>query len=563
MEFRGFKLHGKKCFEGDEIWLEPVRSINVIVGPNNVGKSTLCDMIAEFIGGRGMSENFWDFCFWVPDPEWKTLTNGRAEIRENWWKHDGGHTLVSTGSSRSSDSKNYYQLVRKDELETKEPITAHVDQGFLKSYFKSQSILRMSSDRNIVPQNINPSSSSVHLMPDGTGITEVLHRLMVVSHESPRNFDAEITEALNDVVREDPRFESVLPRGAGANSTFEIVLKCEGQKGIPLSQCGSGLKTILFVLTLTIGLAQNHDAYPLDSADQQREPLVVLEEVENNLHPEVLKRLLQHILEFQQRTGIRFFLTTHSAIVVDFFAEHDVTSIFRISKKEGKSVIASITSKAEHWDTIRDLGYRPSDMLLANGVIWVEGPSERVYLNRLIALWSEEKYRDGTHYAIVDYGGSCLANFSAEEPSETDEDLLKALSVSRNLYVVCDSDRLIANAKLKDRVARVIGEVENAGGSTGQWVTECKEFENYIPLSVLQAAYQKLDASKLREPGQFEAIWADESKFWKETGIPRPNSKREFAMKLAKHMTLINMQGRHDIDEQMDALIAKIREWNK
>ncbi len=42
--------------------------------------------------------------------------------------------------------------------------------------------------------------------------------------------------------------------------------------------------------------------------------------------------------------------------------------------------------KVEHFldknSILSDIGFKASDILQANGVIWVEGPSDRIYINR-------------------------------------------------------------------------------------------------------------------------------------------------------------------------------------
>ena len=65
-----------------------------------------------------------------------------------------------------------------------------------------------------------------------------------------------------------------------------------------------------------------------------------------------------------------------------------------------------------------DLDVRASDILLANSVIWVEGPSDRLYINRWIELWENGALKEGIHYQCMFYAGRLLAHISAEDPAQ-------------------------------------------------------------------------------------------------------------------------------------------------
>src|ERR1017187_7950097 len=58
---------------------------------------------------------------------------------------------------------------------------------------------------------------------------------------------------------------------------------------------------------------------------------------------------------------------------------------------------------------ISELGAKPSDLLQANGIIWVEGPSDCIYLNRWLDLFTEGRLQEGRDYQCAFYGGSLLA----------------------------------------------------------------------------------------------------------------------------------------------------------
>lgn len=68
---------------------------------------------------------------------------------------------------------------------------------------------------------------------------------------------------------------------------------------------------------------------------------------------------------------------------------------------------------------LEGLGVRPSDLCLAAGLVWVEGPSDRTYLNRWLSLWCKdnhcihEPFEENIHYAYAMYGGALLSTTPA------------------------------------------------------------------------------------------------------------------------------------------------------
>ena len=108
------------------------------------------------------------------------------------------------------------------------------------------------------------------------------------------------------------------------------------------------------------------------------------EELENNLHPALLRRLFRYVEQYAVEEQATIFLTTHSSTALDFFGTSEHAQIIRVSH-DGESARANPVSK--HFDrlgVVSELGARPSDLLQANGIVRVEGPSDRVYFNRWI-----------------------------------------------------------------------------------------------------------------------------------------------------------------------------------
>lgn len=218
--------------------------------------------------------------------------------------------------------------------------------------------------------------------------------------------------------------------------------------------------------------------------NRERQLNVFIEEPESNLHPEAVVQLVK-ILE-NTFLNHRFFISTHSSILIDQVNSN--WSIHRIYRRNvDASNIVPCTEVLEQYSLLDELGIRPSQLLQSNSVIWVEGPSDRTYLNKWIKDNSD--LIEGKHYSFLMYGGANLANYDLLDS----EDYINVLRTSRYSVIVCDSDKKHKDAELKGRVSKLIQRIAETTFDDGRslkeyayiWVTTGREIENYIPKSLL------------------------------------------------------------------------------
>lgn len=114
-----------------------------------------------------------------------------------------------------------------------------------------------------------------------------------------------------------------------------------------------------------------------------------------------------------------------------------------------------VESTAHAVEVLDDLGVRASDLLQANSVIWVEGPSDRIYINRWLSLVAPQ-LREGTDYSIMFYGGRCLSHLSADrEAILPAEDMIPLLRINQHSMMVMDSDRDCESDPISDTKRRI------------------------------------------------------------------------------------------------------------
>lgn len=564
---------GHLCFQKEWAGFDPIKPINVIIGRNNSGKSHLLDLVEALCQGNLGSQGWQYRCRGVLDE-----ASLRSQFREgvsrgmlegNHWRDHGRHfvdteitwevgaegnvskvdfpdsfRLASPFGSRSTDTR----LLAIKEI-TKD--TTHLLNGKL--------FRRLLADRDIQAEKEMPD---LRLEANGIGASNVIRRFILSANPlyPSEVVQRELLSALGSIFGRDGRFLGIQVKhhddeGApGPRDHWEVYLDEENKGLIPLSNSGSGLKTVLLVLL-------NLLVVPKIENRKKSDFIFAFEELENNLHPALLRRLFQYLEKYSLDEQTTIFLTTHSSTALDLFGVSENAQIIHVTHDGETARTTAVSAHFGRLGVISELGAKPSDLLQANGILWVEGPSDRVYLNHWIQLCSNGAFREGRDYQCAFYGGALLAGIELQPP-EGETGLVNLLRVNPNIVVVCDGDRDAEDSPIKSRVERICAEVEDIPGGH-IWITKAREIENYIPGSVLAHAS---DESSLPDPGQYESFFprkASPGQSYLEASMDRKHyDKMELAIQSAPHMTREIMANRFDWEEQMEQLVARIKCWN-
>lgn len=543
------KLKNYKSFGETIQGFDKIAPINIIIGRNNSGKSTLIDLVDFAISPRDISSNGHNG---QAPAVYYTTTILNDVISMVFPSNTGGGVIGGNhyGYGKAWIGKPITIELGYDGQQVAhelEPVmhTEYVQRVARKttSPFKGKVFKRILAERNIKPEQ----SAAPGLEPDGTGVSNLVQYFLHESTADQSLIEDKLLRALNKIFYPVTEFSRIQAKRLAQDGSWEIYLE-EKQKGsIALSNSGSGLKTIFQVLAQTILI-------PSIEGKSLEEYVFGFEELENNLHAGLQRKLLMYLRELAIENNATFFIATHSNVVIDIFSHDDQAQILHVTH-DGKS--ASVRSLIDHSDgsgLLDDLDIRASDLLQSNGIIWVEGPSDRTYINHCIDLCSNGELKEGLQYQVMFYGGKLLARVSADPKNNEQANLLK---INRNSSIVIDSDKRSSANKINATKARLKKEISVVKGHV--WITRGKEIENEIPLSTLQKLYGN---PKLKAVGQYQPFDEYLNRVKKDEGKRYLNSKPQYAEEVIVHMDANDLDSNEDLKKNIEALCAKIKSWN-
>jgi len=446
---------------------------------------------------------------------------------------------LSAGSNRE----------REKRVKAKLAIKKHILSGRI--------VKKISAERDIVPE---PVDSSMELSSEGSGATNIVQRF-INSSDLPREIIQEkLLNGLNEILGKDAHFTEIQIQ-IHSDEKWEVFLG-EQRKGlIPLTDSGSGLKTIILCLL-------NLYAIPHLEKKSASEYVYLFEELENNLHPSLQRRLLKFIEKFAFSMGCTFFLTTHSSVALDAYANSDSAQIIRVIHDGKEARTTTVGKYFDKLDVVRDLGAKASDLLQANGIVWVEGPSDRIYFNCWVELLAGGRLQEGRDYQCAFYGGSLLARYEALAPGEEAPESTNMLAVNSNAILICDGDRTAESgegSRIKRR-ASILKTQMGKQPSSYTWITEAKEIESYVPTEILCQQWNK---KTLKPIGQYEPFWHKPTKknpskgYFEKYSLTKTVDKVSLALDTTPKMTVQNMGEMFEWGREMKAIVDKIEEWNR
>lgn len=473
MQIDTLQITNFKCFDEDGCTIDNLSSINVIIGKNNSGKSSLIELFKFLTDGeksffqhkrKGKSPEILLHHIIKRDliaPAFPSSTYG-GDIGGNHYSY--GLTFENANLTYRLTEKHKREFIKVDrefKPSAKQYFDAYVNR--LSLPLQNRIFSHLSAERDILPELAN---SQVNLSTTGIGATNLVQQIINRNSYDSELIEKTLLKELNAILNPDISFDRILVQ-QNEDEVWEIYFENNEDGRIPLSKMGSGVKTVLLVMLHLF-------VKPVIQGKGVEQYVFAFEELENNLHPSMQRRLYYYLYSVAKKTNSIILLTTHSNVVIDLYNSLSDTQIFHINRLDDKTVLNSTIKQIEFKKILDDLDVRASDILQSNGIIWVEGPSDRTYINKWVSLLNN-KLVEGYHYSIMFYGGRLLSHLSFDYELFNDE-LIPLLKLNTNSFVLMDRDGKTISQKLNDTKIRIQEEL----GDNSVWITKGREIENYL-----------------------------------------------------------------------------------
>jgi len=390
-------IAGYRSFGAEMQHFESLSKINILIGQNNCGKSNVLRFIHDWLAHWQRN----------PRPQLNThdrhLPDGGGGLRYGLlppWYRDGAIDPAVLASYCQIHMGTPQQVTLSRLIDEKVKIEGDSYQPWF--YFtpdgKSQSTNWSDAFRNISDADVQSLWRQLTPMTGGSRNGDWVPRIVVALHPSLPDFHCYLIPAIRKIgpkgsSSDDFSGEGIIERLAKLqnppaveqankerfkkigdflrtvtdNESAEIEIPYERDtilvhmdgKTLPLDSLGSGIHEVI-ILAAAATVLENS--------------VICMEEPELHLNPILQKKLVRYL---QAETSNQYFITSHSAALMDT----PDAEVYHITLDRGASRVERVTSDRQRSSVCEDLGYHPSDLLQTNCVVWVEGPSDRLYLN--------------------------------------------------------------------------------------------------------------------------------------------------------------------------------------
>ena len=465
------ELHVENFKAIEEAQVENVDDLSVMIGKNDVGKSSFLEAIRMFLKEKRkpvsdqfhmgtneqitISATFDD----VPDELLENLNesiatpDGTLQVTRKWEYPDPRRSMADT-------------FLGPDENELSSSILVGEHDSLGKTASREE-IWRFLPEPVYIPADRDVTDETT--FKSNTLIDQLLTPLLDETdalRQARRELEDELSDAVGDVrMQIEERLVSHMDSISHLDlDTGEISLSNAftpsirvtdeySDMSVPIDERGSGVGSML-VLSLVEAYRERHvgEGY-----------LLLFEEPGNWLHPEAKRRMLGALKEIS-RDGGQVMLSTHSPIFIDRRGHGDV---FLVQRESGRTSVREI--EENHLSIIEELGARNSDILQSDFVVYVEGSTDVQMVNVVADNFLSKRNR--ARITVQHLGGTGnIRNCNISDLVE----------INRNFGFILDSDRSGPNDSEKGYIDDLRAENDELGAGVLIDVLEKREIENYF-----------------------------------------------------------------------------------
>lgn len=315
-----------------------------------------------------------------------------------------------------------------------------------------------------------PAQENRNLSPDGQNLVQRLFTIKSNEEENWKSLRQFVEIALPDL-------GSLQARQIGKETETHFKDK-KWKIEIDIHDMGSGIEQLLMIATFLISESKNS--------------LILIETPEHHLHPGAQRTLLQFIQENLEDNQV--LITSHSPV---FLSQRDI-SLHVVTKTNEGTKINKVEELEDFSLALNELGSKNSDVLLADFVLFVEGPTDE----KIFKTWAKTLGVDFNSKNIfcVTIGGSRNFDYYANS------DVLQRISLKSPVPHLFIIDR---DEKSDDTIQKIKKNVKELH------ILERREIENYLLLPELiletlkikaQANTDTLEKLKHTQPKDIEQV---------------------------------------------------------
>ncbi len=291
-----------------------------------------------------------------------------------------------------------------------------------------------------------------------------------------------------------------------------------------------------------------------------RDCVYIIDEPDISLHPGLqlkLLRFIKNIILADKSYSKQFFFATHSTSFIDFKGK---CSHFICEKTKDDFSIKLL--EEDNINIIRDvLGLNPGTLLQANGIIWVEGPSDSFYIKMLFKCFGMDLEDSGVLIATYGGIGNIINDFFSLE-------LLK--KINPHFCIIIDSEKEdendVISVDLKNKKEEfekkkkffwILEKLRNIEGIISQNVIN-EYFDIRVQLTTerLKRPFEKL-GTYIKRLKELDIIPKDRKKYLKYRDAPKLSK-----LILSNPKYVRGIRQNNYIEKNVQEIIDRIDVWN-